>query len=127
MIQSLSDCGLHDVESSGYKFTCSNMRLIPNNIQEQLDYPLINDSWATLWPLVEIFHLPRFHSDHTSIVVSCGFRRADRGRKRTHMFRFEEVWLEIGEECAEIVAETWHSGSTDIDTKIIELGKALSS
>lgn len=90
---------------SGYRFTWSNKRSIPSTIEERLDYVLVNDVWGSIWPIIEVTHLPRHHSDHNPIVLSCGFNKRDDFRNRKHLFRFEEVWLQDGEECAEIVAE----------------------
>ncbi|XP_057438415.1 uncharacterized protein LOC130730423 [Lotus japonicus] len=123
--QALQDCGLQDVGYSGYQFTWSNKRSIPNLIEERLDYALMNDSWKALWPVMEVFHLTRLSSDHNPILVSCGSTKREVFRKQKRLFRFEEVRLHDSEECAEIVAEVWSNGFQDVNSKITNVGKSL--
>ncbi|XP_057444702.1 uncharacterized protein LOC130736943 [Lotus japonicus] len=118
-------CGLTDAGYSSYRFTWSNKRSIPASIEERLDYALINESWRALWPCVEVSHLPRLSSDHNPILVSCGHRRTEVSRSGSRMFRFEEVWLQDGDECAEIVAAIWSGEHGDITGKIANIGEAL--
>lgn len=100
----LSDCGLHDVRYSGYRFTWSNKRKIPHTVEERLDYALVNDAWMEQWPHNLVTHLPRYRSDHNPILFECGVRRG-KFTPRQHRFRFEEVWLQKKEECTEVIAE----------------------
>lgn len=123
--QTLLDCGLQDAGYSGYRFTWSNKRSIPRSIEERLDYVLVNESWKALWPVVEIFHLTRLSSDHNPILLACGSHKREVFRKRKRMFRFEEVWLQDSEECAEIVVEVWSNGQLYVNGKIANVGCAL--
>lgn len=43
------------------------------------------------------------------------------------LFRFEEMWLESGEECSEIVAERWGSPDHSILSRIELVGRSLDS
>lgn len=43
------------------------------------------------------------------------------------MFRFDEVWLQNGDECGEVVAETWSASADGLQQKLAEVGVALGS
>lgn len=122
-----SDCGLHRVETSGYTFTWLNKRTFPDTVEEHIDYALVNDAWDSLWPVSLVDHLVRFYSDHSPIVLHCGSRRAEIKRHCVRLFRFEELWLQSGEECAEIVTEVWSNSNQALVGRIEGLGQALDS
>lgn len=124
--QTLVDCGLQDVGYMGYRFTWSNKRKSPHTIQERLDYALVNDSWRGFWPVMRVNHLTRFKSDHNPILVRCCTHHRHTMRW-THMFRFDEVWLQNGDECGEVVAETWSASADGLQQKLAEVGVALGS
>ena len=54
-----------------------------------MDRGLGNAEWATLFPSVEVHHLPRVKSDHCPILLSTDLRE----RKPPKPFRFEQMWL----------------------------------
>ncbi|XP_057453964.1 uncharacterized protein LOC130745626 [Lotus japonicus] len=103
--QVCAQLGLHEVDFTGYRYTWSNKRVAPRTIQERLDYALTNDAWDALWPVTVVSHLPR----------------AQKESKRAHMFRFEELWLREGEECMEIITETWCRDTTNVLAKFTEI------
>ncbi|XP_057444455.1 uncharacterized protein LOC130736669 [Lotus japonicus] len=118
--EALSECQLMEVAYAGYRFTWSNKRKAPHNIQERLDYALVNERWLDLWPISDVTHLPRHRSDHNLILLFCGTRRRSEPRGRVHMFRFEEVWLQSGDECTSVVANAWNSTGPDLVSKLSE-------
>ncbi|XP_057425675.1 uncharacterized protein LOC130719041 [Lotus japonicus] len=125
--QACADCGLSRVDASGNPFTWVNNRTGVGRVEERLDYVLINRAWEELWPFTRVSHLIRHQSDHSPIVFHCGTRRMEIRRHRTRMFRFEELWLESGNECAEIVAEGWSRPHTSLLGKIDVVGQHLKS
>lgn len=96
-------------------------------MEEHIDYALVNDAWDSLWPVSLVDHLVRFYSDHSPIVLHCGSRRAEIKRHCVRLFRFEELWLQSGEECAEIVTEVWSNSNQALVGRIEGLGQALDS
>ncbi|XP_057444657.1 uncharacterized protein LOC130736903 [Lotus japonicus] len=116
-----------EVAYAGYRFTWSNKRKAPHNIQERLDYALVNERWLDLWPISDVTHLPRHRSDHNPILLFCGTRRRSEPHGRVHMFRFEEVWLQSGDECTSVVANAWNSTGPDLVSKLSEVGGSLDS
>lgn len=76
---------------------------------------------------MRVSHIIKHRSDHNPILLSCLTRKGRRELRRTHLFRFEELWLQEGDECAEIVAETWCRSRADLNSKLGEVGGALGS
>lgn len=62
---------LIDLGFRGSKYTCSNMRYINrlNLILERIDRCFANDNWIHLFPKSSVFHLPRTHSDRSSLLL----------------------------------------------------------
>ncbi|XP_057452127.1 uncharacterized protein LOC130743933 [Lotus japonicus] len=120
-----TECNLQEVDFTEYRYTWSNNREAPYTIEERLDYALTNDTWDESWPSTVVHHLPRYKSDHNPILLTCGVRRNRQEMGRAKIFRFEEMWLQEGQECAEIVTETWCRLRNDLPTKIAEVGGAL--
>ncbi|XP_057445088.1 uncharacterized protein LOC130737357 [Lotus japonicus] len=123
--QACVDCALHEVDFSGYRFTWSNKRKRPGTIEERLDYALVNEAWRSIWPVTSVYHLPRYRSDHNPILIFSGSRKMRKEMARANLFRFEQLWLQEGEECAEVVTETWGRLQADLPSKISQVGDAL--
>jgi hypothetical protein len=51
------DCGLSDLEYSGYKYTWSNRREGEDNIQVRLDRGTSTASFISLYPLSHVEHV----------------------------------------------------------------------
>lgn len=51
---------------------------------------VVNDNWSDLFPITDVFHLPRVSSDHCPILISYGIQQEN------HMkyFRFLNFWVE---------------------------------
>ncbi|XP_057418143.1 uncharacterized protein LOC130712323 [Lotus japonicus] len=123
--QACVDCALHEVDFSGYRFTWSNKRKRPGTIEERLDYALVNAAWGSFWPVTSVYHLPRYRSDHNPILIFSGTRKMRKEMARANLFRFEQMWLQEGDECAEVVTETWGRLRADLPSKISQVGEAL--
>ncbi|XP_057440767.1 uncharacterized protein LOC130732797 [Lotus japonicus] len=121
------DCGLTRVDYIGNDFAWSNNKDGPGSVEERLDYALVNQAWAELWPVSSVSHLIRHQSDHSPIFLHCGARKSEVQRHRVQLFRFEELWLESGEECAEVVAEGWGSPDHSFLSRIELVGRSLDS
>ena len=86
----MDNCGLIDLGFHGPRYTWTNKSLCwHTTIREWLDRGLGNAEWATLFPTVEIHHLPKVKSDHCPILLSTDPRE----RKPPKPFRFEQMWL----------------------------------
>ncbi|XP_057452170.1 uncharacterized protein LOC130743990 [Lotus japonicus] len=120
------ECGLNEVNYSGNRFTWSNNRH-PGNIEERLDYAIVNKAWEELWPVTSVYNRTRYKSDHSPILVYCGNRKRRVEKKREMRFRFEELWLQQGEACREVVDGVWGRPSLGITQKITAVGEALDS
>ncbi|XP_057426337.1 uncharacterized protein LOC130719745 [Lotus japonicus] len=127
--QACNECDFHDVGFSGYRFTWSNMREAPNTVEERLDFALANSDWSCMWPVTKVRHFINYKSDHCPIVLTCSSRRGHRELARTKLFRFEELWLQSGDECSEVVAEAWSRtwSGDDLHGKFEAVSVALGS
>ena len=86
----MDNCGLMDLGFHGPRFTWTNKSPCwQTTIKERLDRGLGNAEWATLFPSMEIHHLPRVKSNHFPILLSTDPRE----RKPPKPFRFEQIWL----------------------------------
>lgn len=62
--ENINKCNLVDMGSAGPKFTWTNGRQGPTNVQKRLDRALCNENWRTLFPEGMTLVLPRTYSDH---------------------------------------------------------------
>ena len=86
----MDNCGLMDLGFHGPRFTWTNKSPCwQTTIKERLDRGLGNAEWATLFPSMEIHHLPRVKSNHFPIFLSTDPREW----KPPKPFRFEQIWL----------------------------------
>ena len=72
---------LSDVGGAGSGFTWSNNNAAQGNVQERINYALINDAWRSIWQHNTITLLPRHTSDHNAILLESGVHRFRRRRR----------------------------------------------
>lgn len=100
----ISEVGLMDLGYHGPAYTWSNKKDGVQNISERLDRGLANTAWAMMFPNTQIYHLPRFQSDHLPILLRTNPMQA----KAKPRFRCENWWLQnsdFKEVCKSIATE----------------------
>ena len=120
----LVDFSLSDLDFIGKRFTWTNRRPILHTVEERLDFFLANDLWHDQWPFCTVSHLLRYKSDHCPILLNA-FTVRRKKKKRQRVFRFEEVWLQKQEDCAEIVQNIRSRDGADFVQKTGNLSSAL--
>ncbi|KAL8468719.1 hypothetical protein ACS0TY_031787 [Phlomoides rotata] len=107
--ETINELELQDLNFKGYKFTWSNGRVGPQNIQVRLDRALANPLWRLMFPTHTVYHRTRIKSDHSPIVLECNkASNKNRGKKkRVRLFQFEKMWME-SERCKEVVEYGWN-------------------
>ncbi|KAL2941145.1 AdoMet-dependent rRNA methyltransferase SPB1 [Bienertia sinuspersici] len=94
---------LRDLGYNGIWYTWERGKRKKNKIRERLDRFLASQSWCAAYPMAQVFHLTRFKSDHTPILLRCDGRPRGKRRKERR-FRFETAWL-LEEGCEKVVRE----------------------
>lgn len=122
-LNNIDACNLQDLGYSNPIFTWSNNRPVPDNIEERLDQALANPEWQQLWKFLSVFHRSRFESDHSPISILCSLK-ARKKRKKTRLYRFEELWLQ-DEDCEEVVAAAWSHTRGPANRRILATGENL--
>ncbi|KAL6536656.1 hypothetical protein OROMI_026237 [Orobanche minor] len=80
----LLNCNLSDVGFAGTPFTWYR-----DGVWQRLDRILVSPEWYSSFPSLSIRHLPKFQSDHNSIL--CQFDQNIAIRKTS--FRFQNMWV----------------------------------
>lgn len=83
-------CDFPNLGFTGLIFTWTNKRNGHGLIKECLDREWANPTWKALFPNRELFHLPRVHSDHCSILLNLDFFQFN---PRNRKFKLEKFWL----------------------------------
>ncbi|KAK6126773.1 hypothetical protein DH2020_039481 [Rehmannia glutinosa] len=104
--EAIAICGLDDLGFQGYKFTWTNGQGNEANIQERLDRCLANIQWASRFPDYVIEHQVRICSDHCPILTSWKKRVPRNSNRKSHVIRFEKMWLE-DESCKPAIHNAW--------------------
>lgn len=65
----IDQCALLDIGFRGPRFTWCNMRRGDEKIQVRLNRSFCNWRWHSLFPAIEVLHLPRTSSDHIPICI----------------------------------------------------------
>lgn len=89
--ESINNCNLVDMGSSGPRFTWTNGRQGAANVLKRLDRGLCNEEWRTLFPEGMIQTLPRTYSDHSPLIIHLhGIHPTVPNYKP---FRLEAAWI----------------------------------
>lgn len=98
------DCALKDLGYKGHPFTWQRGNTPSTLVRERLDRMLTNDAWCYVFPSWEVLHLPRYRTDHNSLLLMTGIN--DNYRRGNKLFKLEAMWLSK-EECGKVVEEAW--------------------
>ncbi|XP_009758093.1 uncharacterized protein [Nicotiana sylvestris] len=84
----VNSCGLFDLGYKGSPFTWWNGRPNEECIFKRLDRILVNMTFQSLFPTIEVEHLIRTGSDHAPLLMSCG----EEAMKVVKPFKFLNFW-----------------------------------
>ncbi|GMI74429.1 hypothetical protein HRI_001112200 [Hibiscus trionum] len=100
------DTGLVDMGYHGPAFTWER-----GDLKQHLDRCLCNETWFGVFPVSEVFHLPRLESDHSPVLLQVG----DGGMGRmTRPFRYLTAWTEHPD-FHRLVVDVWKEGRCIFD------------
>jgi exonuclease III len=107
-LNTLNNCELFDLGYHGNKFTWANNQEDTHHIKERLDRFCANLAWTNYFPRFTNYHLLRFTSDHSPILLEFWdkFTCRTANHHSKHLIRFEEVWSHE-KESFKIVQDTW--------------------
>jgi exonuclease III len=90
----LNHCDLIDLGYHGNKYTWANNQENCHHIKERLDRYCANPLWTDFFPRYTNYHLLRFTSDHSPIMLEFWDKFVCRSNisKKKKIIRFEEVW-----------------------------------
>lgn len=117
--ETLNNCGLFDLGYHGNKFTWANNQECSNHIKERLDRYCASESWINQFPRYTNYHLLRYSSDHSPILLEFWDKSECKGHrfKRQKIQRFKEVWSH-DKESFNIVKTIWNMTNGDSNVKI---------
>ncbi|KAK2978561.1 hypothetical protein RJ640_006680 [Escallonia rubra] len=104
--EALDDCGLADLEYSGFKFTWCNNHTQPATVRERLDRFCATAEWMNAFPNAKVRHLNTIASDHSPILLYLKDDCLKASQKAKKKFRFESMWIRK-EQCTEIIKSAW--------------------
>lgn len=110
----LNDCDLLDLGYHGNKFTWANNQESDHHIKERLDRYCANPHWINYFPRYTNFHLLRFTSDHSPILLEFWdkFFCRQNNHKKKKIIKFEELWSH-DKESFKIVKNSWNQAMGD--------------
>lgn len=85
----INEVGLIDPGHCGPAYTWNNHQQGSTNVAQRLDRGLASLSWTLHFPVALVYHLPKFKSDHSPILIS----RRPKPVKEKRKFRSENWWL----------------------------------
>ncbi|XP_062086997.1 uncharacterized protein LOC133793717 [Humulus lupulus] len=107
--ETLTECGLSDMEMMGHPYTWERGRGTPNWIEVRLDRALISQPWRTIFYSAKLVNLEISVSDHSPIWLDLAYQVRDPVIRR---FRFENAWVREPM-CRQIVSDHWRAYSVD--------------
>uniref|UniRef100_A0A803PJ02 CCHC-type domain-containing protein n=1 Tax=Cannabis sativa TaxID=3483 RepID=A0A803PJ02_CANSA len=119
----LDECGLHDLDLSGYPYTWERGRGTDEWIEVRIDRALVSQRWLSMFPTVKLYNLEVSTLDHCPLHLmpaNLSYTVAT-----SKVFRFENCWLKEPL-CYKVVEDTWnqYKGSTIME-KIKGCGRFL--
>ncbi|KAM6556434.1 hypothetical protein CsatB_003453 [Cannabis sativa] len=109
--QLLDSFNLSPIDPVGPLLTWNNNVAHPKNIQERLDWRIINSPWVNLFPDATLTHLGFFGSDHRALELVTSTIPGNRSRDHSKRFHFENVWLQ-DPNWGRIFDQSWTNPST---------------
>lgn len=100
---SIDYCNLFDLGYKGSKLIWTNKRRYDYHILEWLDRLFANYEWLSLFHESTVCHLPRTHSDHTPLLLTCQTPHSN----KSNIFRFETIWTSHPD-FIHILRDGWH-------------------
>lgn len=103
------DAGLVDLGYQGPAYTWTNGREGRGLVLERLDRAMATVGWTGLFPKAAVYHLPRFNSDHSPILLMTKAKPV----RRRRTFRIENWWMQypgFKEKCTDMMGDesvTW--------------------
>ncbi|XP_062086986.1 uncharacterized protein LOC133793707 [Humulus lupulus] len=120
--QPLTDCGLIDLDLTGYPYTWERGRGSSEWIEVRLDRALVSQSWFNLFLYAKLFNLDFSTSNHCPILLEFNFAPVTHSLKK---FKFENAWLREPM-CTQIIRDSWEvCREGNIQEKIRYCGMAL--
>ncbi|KAL4366884.1 hypothetical protein GQ457_05G001920 [Hibiscus cannabinus] len=120
----LSECNLYDLGFSGRWYTWERGRFLHNNVRERLDRGVANSQWNQSFPDYLVKHLRHSFSDHCPVLIDTTGKRQDFRHSPPLPFKFDAAWV-MDDSCTTIIFEFWSSHTSDLPTKLCELGSSL--
>ena len=119
-LEAFLDCGLFDMDYSGYHYTWCNFQDNGVVVEERLDRFCANIDWSILFPAASVSYMDFNMSDHLPILLKFTLHAATRG-ERARRFHFKNM-LFTEPSCKEVVMSAWTSASTpDIVKNLLAL------
>ncbi|KAM6587586.1 hypothetical protein CsatA_010191 [Cannabis sativa] len=89
----LDSFNLSPLEPTGPLLTWNNNVAAPRNIQERLDWGIINSAWTNIFPEAALPHLGFFGSDHRALELDTAPAPGSQQKDTRKRFFFENAWL----------------------------------
>uniref|UniRef100_A0A803PJL3 Zinc knuckle CX2CX4HX4C domain-containing protein n=1 Tax=Cannabis sativa TaxID=3483 RepID=A0A803PJL3_CANSA len=109
--QLLDSFNLSPLTPEGPLLTWNNNVAHPKNIQERIDWGIINDSWMDTFPEASLTHLGFFGSDHRALKLVRSNPPGPQSKDHSKRFHFENVWLK-DPNWTRIFDQSWTSPTT---------------
>ncbi|XP_030479275.1 uncharacterized protein LOC115696515 [Cannabis sativa] len=109
--QLLDSFNLSPIDPVGPSLTWNNNVAHPKNIQERLDWGIINSPWVNLFPNAALNHLGFYGSDHRALKLVTSTIPGTGSRNHSKRFHFENVWLQ-DPDWDRIFDQSWTKPST---------------
>lgn len=111
----INDCNLQSLNCEDDPFTWVNRRLGNDLIFERLDRFISSFEWRMLYPTALCSSLDFYHPDHRPIYINLQSSAISHFMPHNAgFFRFETMWTRE-EECAEVIATSWHENFPEMD------------
>ncbi|KAK3183013.1 hypothetical protein Dsin_030299 [Dipteronia sinensis] len=116
--QTIEDCDLYDLGSTGPKLTWNNRREGNGNVKERLDRFFADFCWRDRFSHAVVEHLSFNSSDHRAIILH--FEKDVRSHNRcSQAFRFEPFWLKE-KHLGSVVKKVWNE-SDEVRSSVFDL------